>query len=373
MNYEFYQCDSASYIVHNSTAKTLTVTASTGFGNGFDVPEPFTLAPGAAVVKTFTYNNAFDISTVKTLSGGFTLTGTADEIEVARISMPARISVHASPVEEPKLEIKSQARVLSGATGAVFKFPVEIKNSGSVPASGCYVTNGLSESTLQTGWAAYDPVTKQISGEANAPFDIAVGESVHILVGMRSFTDRLAEANSYQPAVEIGCASASNYPNPGQFDLTNIVDFTNTVTQYPNLSLVKTVPESPVLNVTATGKVFTATFKNNSKKTAKVTAVIEELSFNGQTGEDEPFGVSVCSAKTKDAKCLATSNKKLALSIKKGKTVTVKVAVRYPQGTREFSAHKGVTLFLKHDYDNTGRAPAYIPLTGTTKALLQVP
>ena len=373
VNYEFYHCDNASYIVHNSTAKTLTVTASTSFGNGFDVPEPFTLAPGAAVVKTFTYNNAFDKSTVKTLSGGFTLTGTAEDIEVARISMPARISVHALLVEEPKLELKSQARVLSGATGAVFTFPVEIKNSGNVPASGCYVTNGLNESTLQAAWAAYDPATKQTSGEANAPFDIPLGETVHILVGMRSFTDRLADPADYQSPVEIGCASASNYPNPGLFDLTNNVDFTTTVTQYPHLTLVKTMPETPVLNVSAPGKVFMATFKNNSKKTAKVTAVLEEQAYNEQTGEAEPFGVSVCTAKTKDAKCLASSNQKLALSIKKGKTVTIKVAVRYPQGRREFSAHQGVSLLLMHDYDNTGRIPAYIPLTGTTKALLQVP
>ncbi len=367
-------CQDAGYIVHNSTAKTLTVTASTGFGDAFIVPKPFTLAPGAAVVKTFVYNRAFNNDTVRTLSGGFSFTGKAGSTVAAQIMLPGRITVHAGLVAvEPKLKLAAKPQVLSGATGEVFTFPVAIKNTGTVPATGCYATIGYNENTLQTAWAAYDPVTQQVTGNANAPFDIAVGKTVNILVAMRSFTDRLADPDSQRP-IEIGCANASDYPNPGQFDLTNTVDFTNTVTKYPKLTLVNIWPENSIFSVSAPGNVFSATFRNNSSDTAEVTAIVEEQSFNGQTGEDQPYGVSVCSAGATVAACLASTAHELPLAIKPGKTAVVKVAVRYPAEIREFSPDRGVSLLLKHDYDAGGFVfPNYIPLTGTTKALVRKP
>lgn len=373
VNYDAGACENVSYIVHNSTAKTLTVSASTDFGNAFTVPKPFTLAPGAAVVKTFAYNRAFNNDTVRTLSGGFSFIGKAGSTVAAQITMPGRITVHALLAVEPKLKLVAKPQVLSGGTGEVFSFPVAIKNIGSVPATGCYATIGLNESTLQTAWAAYDPATQQVTGKAYAPFDIAVGKTANILVAMRSFTDRLADP-AHQFPVEIGCASASDYPNPGQFDLTNNVDFTNTVTQYPKLTLVKTWPENSIFSVSAPGNVFSATFRNNSTGTAKVTAIVEEQSFNGQTGQDQPYGVSVCSAGETVAACLASTAHELPLSIKPGKTAVVKVAVRYPAEAREFSPDRGVSLLLKHDYDAEGFVfPDYIPLTGTTKALVRKP
>lgn len=373
-DHDNYYCQDAGYIVHNSTAKTLTVTASTGFGNAFTVPKPFTLAPGAAVVKTFVYNRDFNNDTVRTLSGGFSFTGKTGSTLAAQISIPARITVHALLAVEPKLKLTAQPQALSGATGEVFTFPVAIKNTGTAPATGCYATSGYNENRLQTAWAAYDPATKKVTGEPYAPFDIAVGKTVNILVAMRSFTDRLADPFDYERPIEIGCASASNYPTPGQFDLTNNVDFTNTVTKYPRLTLVKTSPEYGTLGVSAPGRVFSASFRNDGSDTAEVTAVVDENSYNSSTGEDQPFGAAVCSAGTTAAACLASTAQELPLSIKPGKTAVVKVAVRYPAEAREFSPNQGVSLLLMHDYEVGGFVlPNYIPLAGTTKALLRKP
>lgn len=373
-DHDNYYCQDAGYIVHNSTAKTLTVTASTGFGDAFIVPKPFTLPPGAAVVKTFVYNRDFNNDTARTLSGGFSFTGKAGSTVAAQITLPGRITVHAGLVAvEPKLKLTAKPQVLSGGTGEVFTFPVAIKNIGTVPATACYATIGYNENTLQTAWAAYDPVTQQVTGNANAPFDIAVGKTVNILVAMRSFTDRLADPDSQRP-IEIGCANASDYPNPGQFDLINNVDFTNTVTKYPKLTLVKTSPENSIFSVPAPGNVFSASFRNDGSDTAEVTAVVDENSYNNSTGEDQPFGVAVCSAAATVAACLASTAHELPLSIKPGKTAVVKVAVRYPAEVREFSPDRGVSLLLKHDYDTGGFVfPDYIPLTGTTKALVRKP
>ncbi|KJV05870.1 hypothetical protein [Methylocucumis oryzae] len=248
-------------------------------------------------------------------------------------------------------------------------FRSPLKNVGSVPAIGCYVTNSGSEITLQTAWAAYDLKTQQVVGDANIPFDIAVGKSATILVAMRSFTDRLADPTSQSP-VEIGCANGETFFNTNRFDLTNTVDFTNNISQYPKLTLLKTTPQNSILNISAPGKVFTATFRNDSDTTAEVTAVVNEQSFNYETGQIEAFGVAVCSASTTDADCLGSTEHELPLLIDAGKNVTVKVAVRYPAESYGFSPKKGVSLLLKHGYDAGGFVlDGFIPLTGLTKAL----
>lgn len=372
VNYDFSGCEDTSYIVHNSTAKTLRVTAASSFGAGFTAPAPFTLAPGAVAVKTFKYNSAFDKRAVKTLSGRFTFTGKEGATVIARARMPAMVAVHGLPAEEPRLQLTAKAQVLAGATGDLFTFPVTVKNTGTVPATGCYVAPSFGATTLQATWAAYDPATGATTGPSYQPFDLKAGESKHILVAMRSFTSRLADPLNYEKPVEIGCASASaNLLKPtGAFDNANVIDMTNTVGRFPVMSLVNTSPTTGRLGVPSTGRVFTASFRNDSTETAVVTAKLDDTPlFDPNTFEEARFSVAVCPGSTPAADCLQSTTRELPLSVKAGKTVTVKVALKQPANIAGFEAFSGgVSLLLTQPF-----SPDYfyldVPLGGVTKAL----
>ena len=68
------QCSSALFILHNSTNKVLTVTASSKLGAGVAAPAPFQLAAGAVKAVRFTFTAAFNTTTPRTVSGYFTFT-----------------------------------------------------------------------------------------------------------------------------------------------------------------------------------------------------------------------------------------------------------------------------------------------------------
>jgi hypothetical protein len=360
---------SATYIIHNSTAKTLQVKASTTLGSGIDLPKPFTLAAGAATVKTVRLNTGFDKVTLRTDSGEVAFSGFVGNKLDARSVVPTLLPIATfNPSELGTLEVTSTAQVLAGGTGEAFYWPMKVKNTGKFTAIGCYVRANQTRS--EVAWASYDPLTQKAIGEPNAPFDLPVGKTKDVLAAIRFFRDRLADPLYASPAVEIQCANARR-PNIGEIDLSSSVDFTNTVTKYPKLTLVKTVPESGIFNVSAPGKTFTATFRNNSAETANVMAVVK-VPFESET--NKAYTASVCPATTSNAACLQATTTSLPISVAANKDITLKVAVRQPTGTPPFAPSYGLSLLLMHDYNfsgtfGPGTLPAYIPVGGITKAL----
>ncbi len=352
-----------TYIVHNSTAKTLQIKASTTLGKGITLPASFNLAAGAATVKTFALDSTFDKTTPRTLSGELTLSGYVGNVLQAKSVTPTvlPISNDGQPTDTSTLQITRKAQVLTGATGEVFYEQVNVKNTGKFPAVGCYAKPN--EPRSQVAWIAYNPSTKKVIGTANTPFNLAIGKSQDILVAIRFFHDRLADP-AYGYPIEIQCATARRL-DIGHYDLTNNIDFTNTVTKFPKLTLVNTIPASGILDIPAPGKAFTATFHNESSKTVNVTAQVRtKWAFDSNVSQR--FAVAVCLAKTADTVCLKSTAIDLPLTVAAGKNITVKVAVRRPSGAPKFDPQYGASLLLK--YNNDFGSPVY-PIGGTTKAL----
>jgi hypothetical protein len=354
----------ATYIIHNSTAKTLQVKASTTLGAGIDLPKPFNLAAGATTVKTVSLNSSFDRVTNRTESGEVAFSGFAGKTLAAKSVIPTLLPVNGSFLEDSTLQVSSTAQVFSGGTGEAFYWPIKVKNTGKFPAIGCYVWNNLVNS--EVAWASYDPIAKIVNGEPNAPFDLPVGKSKDVLVAVRFFRDRLADP-LYAASAEVLCLNARR-PDIGNPDLSSNVDFTTTVTKYPKLSLVKTIPASGIFDVSASGKTFTATFYNASNQTANVTAEVE-TSFDIDT--NKRFIASVCPVTTSDKDCLQATTKtysELPISVAANKNITLKVAVKPPTGSPVFATNYGLSLLLMHDEKFNGLR-RFIPVGGITKAL----
>ncbi|SJM90743.1 hypothetical protein CRENPOLYSF2_1810003 [Crenothrix polyspora] len=355
--------ESETYIVHNSTSKTLRVKASTSLGTGITLPEDFTLAPGAAAVKTFTKNNSFDITTVRTVSGELSFSGYSGTTLLARTVTPMVLPVPANPGVAAKLTLTAKAQFLSNAPGQVIKIPVTVKNTSKFPALGCYVTHSVG--TLQTAWTGYNPVSQKVTDEVNVPFNLAAGQSKNILVAMRTFGDRFASGSGIlllnASAIDVGCANSNVFPNAGQLDIANNVDFNSVVPKLPKVTLLSTLPSSGILDVPVAGKVFTATFHNDGTTTIQDSA---KVSRGGN------YNAAVCTVKTTDAACLASvlTHGGLSLNVPAGKNFAVKVAVKPKTSATKFDPEvDGVQLYLEKR--EIGFANLSFTFGGTTKAL----
>ncbi|WP_087144237.1 hypothetical protein [Crenothrix polyspora] len=357
--------ESETYIVHNSTSKTLRVKASTTLGTGITLPEDFTLAPGAATVKTFTKNNTFDSTTVRTVSGELSFSGYSGATLLARTVTPMVLPVKANPGVAAKLTLTAKAQFLNNAPGQVIKIPIIVKNTSKFPALGCYVTHSVG--TLQTAWTGYNPVSQKVTDEVNVPFNLAVGQSKNILVAMRTFADRFASSSQgyllNASAIDVGCANSNVFPNAGQLGIANNIDFNSVVPKLPKVTLLNTLPSSGILDVPAAGKVFTANFHNDGTTTIQVNAkVTNHPSWN--------YNAAVCTVKTTDAACLASAltHEGLSLDVPAGKNFAVKVAVKPKTNTTKFNPEvDGIQLFLQKR--DIGFANLSFTFGGTTKAL----
>src|SRR5262249_21976431 len=75
-------CLAPTFVVHNSTTKTLIVTPTSNLGGAFVAPATFTLAAGQAKAVTFNFNGAFNKTIPRTVAGNFVFTGKVGEDEV---------------------------------------------------------------------------------------------------------------------------------------------------------------------------------------------------------------------------------------------------------------------------------------------------
>ena len=358
-------CLPKDYVVYNATKGALHVTVSaTGLDGPVIFPKTFTLKPGAAALKTIAFGDGFGADG-EALSGGFAFTGKSGGEVVARTIVPARVAVHDVTAAAATLKIASRAQTVAVTQSAVVRQILEVSNVGAVAARSCYVRRGLNETLLQTAWAGYDAERDAVSSEPNTPFDIAPGKSASIVVAMRALRDRLADPG-YERPLEIGCASGPSFPSLGP-DLTNVLDFTATVTSFADVSLVATSPKSGVFQIARRGSVMTATFRNDGEASVKLTAKALERTIY-EFGSPKRYKVSICPAKLSDAACLASDAATLDVTARPGKVFAVKVAVKPPAEDPGYSPNLiGVALSLNQPYSDTFPTP--IPVSGVTKAL----
>lgn len=358
-------CQSATYVVYNAAASALRVSiAASGLGAGAAPPPAFTLAPGAAAVKTIAFGATFGAAG-KASSGGFAFTGSADGKVVARTVVPARVAVHDGGGPAAALRISAQAATVAAPQGAVVTQILKVENVDSAAATNCYVKPGLNETLIQAAWARYDEPKGIVSSAPYAPFDLAPGKTASIVVAMRSLRDRLADA-AYERPYEIACASGPSFPSVGP-DLSNVLDFTASVAPFADMALTGTIPKSGVLTVAPKGSVMTARFLNDGAAAVTLTAKVVERTIH-EFGGPKRYKLSICPAAVTDAACLASTASSIDVTAPAGKPLTLKVGVKPPSQDPGFDPKLiGLALTLSQPYSATSPAP--IPIAGVTKAL----
>ena len=360
------QCQAASYVVYNATPQALDVKATSSLGTGVVLPAAFTLAPGAAAIKTFTFAAGFGGSAARVISGGFTFTGKAGSVLKARTTVAAIAALGAVGAPAATLKIKTTSKLLSGPTGSLFVYSLAVTNAGTADITGCYVAS--TDPVVERVWAEYDPVTREYTGEPYAPFDIKRAKTVHIAVGIRSMRDRFADQDE-SPLFGISCTSAAGFPVPGKLDLTNKVQFSALVKKLIPITYVGSSPSSGILVVPPSGKMMTASFVNKSAETETFTVKLKELSPY-PIGDPKRYPMAVCLSDVSDAKCLASSAAELTIKVRAGKTFRVKVGVKSPSEAPGFSPdYIGLVLTVEQPYDKSDPFSFLVPISGFTKAL----
>ncbi len=360
------QCQDASYVVYNATPEPLEVKATSSLGPGVVLPLPFSLAPGAAAVKTFTFPAGFGGNAAHVISGGFTFTGKANSVLKARTTVAAIVALGAVGAPAATLKIKSESKLLSGPTGTLFVYGMAVTNAGTADLSGCYVAN--TDPVVERVWAEYDPLTREYTSEPYAPFAIKRGKTVNIAVGIRSMRDRIADQDD-SPLFGIACTSAAGFPVPGRLDLTNKVQFSSLVKKLTPITYVGSSPAAGILAVPPSGKVMTATFRNESSTAETFTIKLAERSIY-PLGDPKRFPMAVCLADVLDNKCLASTAAELTLKVQAGKTFSVKVGVKSPGEAPGFSPENiGLVLTVEQPYDKSDPFSFKVPISGFSKAL----
>ena len=133
-------CPSATFVLHNSSTRSMQVTSDTNLDDAFRLPAPVTIPAGGTKVVEFTYDPTFDDTTVRTVAGYFTFQGRTAGTLVSGTSIPAVVVVkprRATCRMSSKSSVDHQVR--SGFMGEQLPFNVKITNSGAFTAKGCHV------------------------------------------------------------------------------------------------------------------------------------------------------------------------------------------------------------------------------------------
>lgn len=250
-----YFCNAAKFIIHNSTNKTLTVTPTTSLGGAFVNPVAFALAPGAVKTAEFTYNGAFNRTTLRTIAGAFTFIGRVGSTVVSRADVRGLISVKSQTGPGPNvLRASVQQQVRTGLISEGIPFDVKLTNTGAQAATGCHARSET-YARLQTVWQEYDPgsigtMRRETIGDPNVPVTIPAGGFKWLRVWVASQTPREGDP-AFSGEIVIDCANTAQlaFNASNRFDLTTVGSF--------ELTEVKVLPVSPtngVLNVPASGE-----------------------------------------------------------------------------------------------------------------------
>ena len=283
-------CGNPRFILHNSTNKTLTVTASSNIGSGVTAPGQFTIGPGQIKTAEFTFTAAFNKTTTRTVVGHFTFVGRDGATEVTRAQHRALIVVGNATVGNV-LRATVTPTVRAGGIGEAMPFDVKLTNTGSQTAIGCHARHDSSfSSRLKVTWRGINPSNGQYIGPLNQPFNIAAGQPVSFRAFVASQQSQLADPEFPTP-VTLDCANTE----PAPINLSNAFDLTALGIYRPvQVDVAKLAPSTDTLLVPAAGGVFRVSAMNRSATTSLRALAIYARPFDECCVAPKQFKVTIC-------------------------------------------------------------------------------
>ncbi len=317
-------CETPGFIVYNATSKTVTVSASSTLGAGLVAPSSFTLAPGAAAFKEFTFGPSFDATTVRAVTGEFVFTAKAGSKIVGRARHPALIYVK-SDLQPDVLELTPSPQIRSGEINKPQSFTVKLANTGGGGASGCFFASAY-QSRFKTEFQRINPSSAKPIGGLNDIFDVPPGGSRTFRVRTTSQEGHIADPDVRGP-VTATCTNTDDAP------LILINNFAASIA--PNFKPAaitgkKLSPPSSLLVMSPSSSVNARFMVVNSGKTARLTARAEYLRPPGETDPAFLFTAQICRTATATGPCLAPMAGEVSFKAKKGRKYYFKMRITSP-------------------------------------------
>jgi len=329
-------CGNPRFILHNSTSKTLTVTASSNLGAGVVAPAQFTIGPNEIKTPQFTFTAAFNKTTVRTVAGNFFFVGRENGTEIARAQHRALIVVGNATLGNVLRAAVSPA-VRAGGINEAKPFDVKLTNAGAQTAIGCHARHDFSfSSRLKVNWRRFDPNTGNYVGLLNQPFNIAAGQSISFRVFVASQQSQLADPE-FPTLVTLDCANT----DPAPINLFNTFDLTALGIYRPaQVDATKLAPLGDTLVVPASGSAVVRFSVVNRSEAATLRAIpLYIRPIADWSNPNKQFKLTICRMASANGACLAPAS---ANSIK-------------------YSAAKNVTSFFKIFVQAPSINPGYAP------------
>lgn len=311
---------SATFLVHNSTDKTLSVEASHDLGAGIDAPPDFTLKPGEIKEASFTFTGGFDSTKPRTTAGQFYFKGVQAGKVVGEFKTRVLIVIKPTGGLPDVLEALATPIVTGGHVNEVLTFDVELKNTGNKAALGCHARS----QALSNNQAAWES-----SGDLFEPFDISAGKSRTMRIHVASQEARIADPTFPTASrIEIDCYNTAL----AFVDLQNSFDFTARGAYRPNMLLARKLsPSGDTLKVPRSGEASFEVEAENEDGEATIVARAQYAKPFDENAPNEQFAVSVCRLEKPKGKCVGPTAESVEYLSKKGAKDALRVFVKGPK------------------------------------------
>lgn len=341
-------CPSPVFLLHNATTSSVTVTASSTFGTGSVPPAPFVLAPGATVLKSFTFNSGFDTTALRSVSGIFQFKAKSGTKLVGVSRTAGLVTVFGFDTTGVSLKLRSVPLVQSEISGRMQAFPVEIANEGTATAVGCQFSQFLPDMNII--WYRYNSVSKSLDPDLNPVFDIGAGKKLQFVLGMTSASARLADTSG----INAECTNAPRFvqqtPDAYKFDMTVLQPLNTRLAPFPQL-------KGDVLKVPASGLVHTLEVYNEGD--AGPLTVVPTLLAPGSDPQNQRYKAYACTSTQTNSECLNSNASSITFNAPARKKFTVKIAVIRPPSDPGFDPElRRLVVTLKETVDFFGPVTA---------------
>ena len=316
-------CATATFVLYNSSGRTLTVTPSSNLGPGVVSPPPFNLPANAVIAKTFTFSG-FDTSTVRSKIGKFIFSG-SDGLGFNSVASHKAVVTVKAAVQPAKVSMLSSPQMRTGRLNTGQLFRVSLRNTSAATAIGCHFRPNDS-GQFYTDFQQVNPATGAAIGNPNAAFNLAPGGTLHFDVDVASRQSYEGDPRFAGPVVT-DCANA---PPPisnlkSNFDIT-ARDLFNPA----EIIGTPIVPTSDTLNVPAGGQSSFRFSTVNYGPTADLTAQAVYARPFTDSNPNQWFGSTICRTQTATSSCIAPAAASVTYTATKGATAFFRMFVTAP-------------------------------------------
>jgi hypothetical protein len=369
-DFRLVACQSATFLLHNSTDQTLDVTPSTDIDQGIKLPEPLTLAPGEAATVKFKIMAGFNKTKVRTASGHFVFTGRAGDTVVATAKVRGLIVVKPAGAEADVLKMDVSPIIQASHPNVPHAFKVRLENTGEEAAVGCHARSNTAtfpRPHLTTQWRRIAPDGTPI-GELNEPARIGPGKTALFDVIVASHTARVADPEFPLNQIDVIIDCANTQPAPSS--LANAFDISALGMYAPaEVEVEKLAPGGDKLKVPPGGAVFKVSAINRSATTELRAIPIYIRPF--EDGVDKYFPVSICRTATKNGPCLAPPSASVDYSAEKNTEAFFRILVEPPDVDPGFDPGKR-RVFLKLWHPRPAGLGTFDAVVGAESVAVQV-